>query len=99
MTDRLFFEGELEFEFEDNETTTNLEIEQASYLLNDYMTIGVGRFINPTNFFVERQHMNCVNKLHDKKLAVYDGLLPESELGGQLRCVIPIGATKHEYPT
>ncbi len=63
MTDRLFFEGELEFEFEDNETTTNLEIAQISYLLNDYMTIGVGRFLNPTNFFVERQHMNWVNKL------------------------------------
>src|SRR6266536_1036170 len=52
MTDRLFFEGELEFEFEDNETTTNLEIAQISYLLNDYMTIGVGLFLNPTNFFV-----------------------------------------------
>src|SRR5437773_94460 len=97
MTDRLFFEGELEFEFEDNETTTNLEIAQISYLLNDYMTIGVGRFLNPTNFFVERQHMNWVNKLPDKPLAVYDGLLPESEMGGQLRGVIPIGPTKLEY--
>src|SRR5438094_8326847 len=97
LTDRLFFEGELEFEFEDQETTTNLEIAQASYLLNDYMTIGVGRFLNPTNFFVERQHMNWVNKLPDKPLAVYDGLLPESELGGQLRGVIPIGPTKLEY--
>src|SRR5437762_5188145 len=97
MTDRLFFEGELEFEFEDNETTTNLEIAQASYLLNDYMTIGVGRFLNPTNFFVERQHMNWVNKLPDKPLAVYDGLLPESELGAQLRGVIPLGPTKLEY--
>src|SRR6266567_3881718 len=73
MTDRLFFEGELEFEFEDNETTTNLEIAQISYLLNDYMTIGVGRFLNPTNFFVERQHMNWVNKLPDKPLAVMMG--------------------------
>jgi hypothetical protein len=97
MTDRLLFEGELEFEFEENETTTNLEIAQASYLLNDYMTIGVGRFLNPTNFFVERQHMNWVNKLPDKPLAVYDGLLPESEMGGQLRGVIPIGPTKLEY--
>lgn len=97
MTDRLLFEGELEFEFEDNQTTTNLEIAQASYLLNDYMTIGVGRFLNPTNFFVERQHMNWVNKLPDKPLAVYDGLLPESELGAQLRGVIPIGPTKLEY--
>ncbi len=97
LTDRLFFEGELELEFENNETTVNLEVAQASYLLNDYMTIGVGRFLNPTNFFVERQHMNWVNKLPDKPLAVYDGLMPESELGGQLRGVIPIGPTKLEY--
>jgi hypothetical protein len=97
LTDRLFFEGELEFEFEDGSTTTNLEIAQAAYLLNDYMTIGVGRFLNPTDYFVERQHMNWVNKLPDKPLAVYDGLLPESELGAQLRGVIPIGPTKLEY--
>ncbi len=97
MTDRLFFEGEMELEFEDEATTINLEVAQASYLLNDYMTIGVGRFLNPMNFFVERQHMNWVNKLPDKPLAVYDGLFPESELGGQLRGVIPIGPTKLEY--
>ena len=97
MTDRLFFEGELEFEFEDETTTTNLEIAQASYLLNDYMTIGVGRFLNPMNYFVERQHMGWVNKFPDKPLAVYDGLLPESEIGAQLRGVIPIGPTKLEY--
>src|SRR6266700_622291 len=97
MTDRLFFEGEMELEFEDNETTINLEVAQASYLLNDYMTIGVGRFLNPMNFFVERQHMNWVNKLPDKPLAVYDGLFPESEMGAQLRGVVPIGPTKLEY--
>jgi len=93
----VFFEGEMELEFEDEETTINLEVAQASYLLNDYMTIGVGRFLNPMNFFVERQHMNWVNKLPDKPLAVYDGLFPESQLGAQLRGVIPIGPTKLEY--
>lgn len=97
LTDRLLFEGEVEFEFEDEQTTTNLEIAQASYLLNDYITIGVGRFLNPMNYFVERQHMGWVNKFPDKPLAVYDGLLPESELGAQLRGVIPIGPTKLEY--
>ena len=96
LTDRLFFEGEMELEFEDEATTLNLEVAQASYLLNDYMTIGVGRFLNPMNFFVERQHMNWVNKLPDKPLAVYDGLFPESEMGAQLRGVIPISMTKLE---
>ena len=97
LSDRLFFEGEVEWEFEDGNTTTNLEIAQASYLLNDYMTIGVGRFLNPMNFFVERQHMGWVNKFPDKPLAVYDGLLPESDLGVQLRGVVPVGPTKLEY--
>ena len=97
LTDRLFFEGEMELQFENGSTNINLEVAQASYLLNDYMTIGVGRFLNPMNFFVERQHMNWVNKLPDKPLAVYDGLLPESMLGAQLRGVIPIGPTKVEY--
>ena len=97
LTDRLLFEGEVEFEFEDGNTTTNLEIAQASYLLNDYMTLGVGRFLNPMNYFVERQHMGWVNKFPDKPLAVYDGLLPESDLGAQVRGVIPIGPTKLEY--
>ena len=97
LTDRLFFEGEMELEFEDEATDLNLEVAQASYLLNDYMTIGLGRFLNPMNFFVERQHMNWVNKLPDKPLAVYDGLFPESEMGAQLRGVIPIGPTKLEY--
>src|SRR5438034_8485484 len=97
LSDRLFFEGEMELEFEDEATTINLEVAQASYLLNDYITIGVGRFLTATNSFVERQHMNWVNKLPDKPLAVYDGLFPESELGGQLRGVIPIGPTKLEY--
>ncbi len=87
----------MELEFEDEETTINLEVAQASYLLNDYMTIGAGRFLNPMNFFVERQHMNWVNKLPDKPLAVYDGLLPESIIGVQLRGVIPINLMKLEY--
>ncbi len=97
LSERLIFEGEVEFEFEDGNTTTNLEIAQASYLLNDYMTIGVGRFLNPMNYFVERQHMGWVNKFPDKPLAVYDGLLPESDIGAQLRGVVPIGPTKLEY--
>src|SRR6266852_3982686 len=70
---------------------------QMSYVLNDYMTIGAGKFLNPTDYFVERQHMGWVNKLPDKPLAVYDGLMPETELGAQLRGVIPIGPTKLEY--
>lgn len=97
LSDRLLFEGEIELELEGGETSTKLEMAQASYLLNDYMTIGVGKFLNPTNYFVERQHMAWVNKLPDKPLAVYDGLTPETLLGVQIHGAIPIGSMTLEY--
>ena len=97
LNDRLLFEAELELELEGGATTTILEYVQASYLLNDYMTIGVGKFLNPTNYFVEYQHPAWINKLPDRPLAVYDGLMPESMLGVQIRGAIPLGSTKLEY--
>lgn len=97
LSDRLLFEGELELELEGSETGLALEYAQASYLLNDYMTIGVGKFLNPTNYFVQNQHPAWINKLPDKPLAVYDGLAPETMVGAQIRGAIPIGSTVVEY--
>jgi hypothetical protein len=97
LSDRLLFEGEFEAELEGHDTTIALEMAQLSYLLNDYMTIGAGKFLNPMNYFVERQHMGWVNKLPDKPLAVYDGLLSESDVGVQIRGAVPVGSTKFGY--
>jgi len=97
INDQILFEGEVEYQLEGTETTVNLEVAQVSYLLADGVTFGAGRFLNPMNFFVERQHMGWVNKMPDKPLTVYDGLLAESLLGMQLRGLIPIGSVKVEY--
>lgn len=97
VSDRLLFEGELEMELEDGATTTALEMAQMSYIISDHFTLGAGKFLTPMNYFVERQHMAWVNKLPDKPLAVYDGLLPESLLGAQLRGVFPAGSTRIEF--
>ncbi|MBI3851195.1 MAG: hypothetical protein HY298_13115 [Verrucomicrobia bacterium] len=97
LSDRLLFEGEFEAELEGHDTSLALEMAQISYLLNDYMTIGAGKFLNPMDYFVERQHMGWVNKFPDKPLAVYDGLLPEAEVGLQIRGGIPVGPTKFGY--
>ena len=97
LSDRLLFEGELEAQLEGHDTSLALELAQISYLLNDYVTIGAGKFLNPMNYFVERQHMAWVNKLPDKPLAVYDGLLPETEVGFQIRGGVPVGSTKFGY--
>lgn len=97
LSDRIFFEGELEAELEGHETSLSLEIAQLSYVVNDYVTVGAGKFLNPMNYFVERQHMSWVNKLPDKPLAVYDGLLSEADVGFQIRGAVPLGSTKFGY--
>ncbi len=97
ISDKLLFEGELELELEDGETATKLEMAQLSYVLNNYITFGAGKFLNPMNAFVERYHMGWVNRLPDKPLAVYDGLLPETYVGAQVRGAVPAGPTKFTY--
>ena len=97
VSDRLLFEGEFEAQLEGHETSLALEIAQTSYLLNDYVTLGAGKFLNPMNYFVERQHMGWVNKLPNKPLSVYDGLLAETEVGFQVRGGVPVGTSKLGY--
>src|ERR1044071_6233459 len=97
LSDQLLFEGELEVELGGSEASVALEMAHLSYVANDYMTISAGKFLNPMDYFVERQHMAWVNKMPDKPLAVYDGLFPESLLGLQVRGGIPVGPTKFGY--
>jgi hypothetical protein len=97
LSDKLLFEGEFEAQLEGGGTSLALEMAQLSYVANDYVTIGAGKFLNPMNYFVERQHMAWVNKLPDKPLAVYDGLLPETQVGMQVRGGVPVGSTKFGY--
>src|SRR5213593_673500 len=98
VSDRLLFEGEIEVELGGTEASFALEMAHLSYIANDYLTLSAGKFLNPMDYFVERQHMAWVNKLPDKPLAVYDGLIPdESLLGAQVRGAIPLGPTKLGY--
>ena len=94
LSDRLFFEGEIEMELAETVTETKLELASLYYVANDYLTLGAGKFLNPMNSFVERYHMAWVNRLPDKPLAVYDGLLPETYVGAQARGGFPIASTK-----
>lgn len=97
LSDRLLFEGEIELELEDNDTSVKLELADLNYIVNDYVTFTAGKFLNPMNSFVERYHMSWINRLPDKPLAVYDGLLPETYLGAQFRGGVPVGSTKFNY--
>jgi hypothetical protein len=96
--ERVLVEAQAEFELEDSETVTKLEYVQLSYLLNDYMTIGVGKFLNPANYWKERLHPAWINKLPDEPIAFeQDPILGESQLGAQLHGGFPVGYSKMEY--
>ena len=97
LNDRLLFEGEVEFQLEGTDTGLNLEYAQLTYFLNDYVTVGVGKFLAPMSAFIERYEPKWINKLPDTPLAIYDGILPEGNLGFQLRGVIPAGPTRFNY--
>tara|TARA_R110002094_G_scaffold175376_5_gene155796 strand:+ start:933 stop:1472 length:540 start_codon:yes stop_codon:yes gene_type:complete len=68
--DNLFFEAELEVELEGAETEVGLEYAQLSYLVNDYLTVGVGKFLNPGNYFMERLHPSWINSKRPTSLSL-----------------------------
>ena len=109
ITDRLAFEGELEFglsssapdELHDSENSTDVSLEYANmtYLVNDYITVGAGRFLVPFGIFNERLHQDWINKLPDRPL-IYDdevGIVQESGTGGFVRGAFPWDNTKFNY--
>ena len=97
MTPKLLFEGQIELSLGDAGTDVELEFAQLTYLLNDYITLGAGEFLAPSNVFVERFQALWINKLPDRPLAVYDGILPEKMIGAEVRGGFPIGPTRANY--
>lgn len=94
LSDRLLAEGELELTLQNERTDVDLTRAQLYYLLNDYMTLGAGKFLSPMNFLEDRLHQ--VGKMPDAPVAIAR-LLPKSNVGLQLRGGIPIGSTKLDY--
>lgn len=97
LSPKLLFESRLEIEPSGSGTNLELEYAELTYLLNDYITLGAGEFLSPSNVFVERFEALWINKLPDRPLAVYDGILPERSFGFQVRGGIPIGPTRANY--
>jgi hypothetical protein len=97
LTPKLLFDSRLEIEPSGGGTNVNLVNAQISYLLNDYIALGAGEFFSPSNVFVERFEPQWINKLPDRPLAVYHGLLPNISVGAQARGGFPIGPTRVDY--
>ena len=96
LNDRLLSETELELELTSGdhggETETELEYAHASYLVNDSVTVGAGKFLTPFGIFGERLHPAWINKLPDAPLAFsHDGLAPMASIGAYVRGGVPVG--------
>jgi mono/diheme cytochrome c family protein len=102
-TERLLFETEVEIEFEregdDTATHANLEFASLSYLVNDYIVIGGGKFLTPFGQFPERLHPAWINKLPDFPMVFdeEDGLVPFSTIGGFVRGGFPASFARFNY--
>ena len=97
LAPKLLFDSRLEIEPSGGGTNVNLVNAQLSYLLNDYMALGVGEFFSPSNVFVERFEPQWINKLPDRPIGVYHGILPNISVGAQVRGGFPIGPTRANY--
>lgn len=97
--DLLLFEGELEIEVaEDGTTETALEYGQIDLLLHDNVTLVVGKFLSPVGQYQERLHPAWINRLPTAPPGFgHDGVQPGSEVGVQVRGVIPFGGSRLTY--
>jgi len=92
LSEKLFFEGEAEFELEDDTTAVNLEYAMVTYTPTNWLTLIGGKFLNPFGIFRERMHPAWINKLPDKPLGYTGGankLIASERLGFQARGVFP----------
>src|ERR1051326_2178283 len=100
---RLFFESEVEMEFEDGELGIDVEYAKFSYMLNKYMTIGAGRMLTPFGAYLERLHPAFVEKFPNAPMGMHhmDGMPAigpnGAEMGVDVRGGIPLGSTKINY--
>jgi hypothetical protein len=97
LTPKILFDGRLEIEPSGGGTNVNLVNAQISYLLNDYVALGVGEFFSPSNVFVERFEPQWINRLPDRPIGIYHGVLPNISVGAQVRGGFPIGPTRANY--
>lgn len=97
-SEKLLLTGELEVGLDGSSTELSLEYAHLSYLANDYLTVGAGKFLTPFGTFSERLHPSWINKLPNSPLSVgHGGIAPSSALGIQLRGGLPAGPTKFNW--
>lgn len=85
--DKIFFEGELELEAEeDGSTSTALEFANVNWLLSDNLMLVAGKFLSPLGNFRQNIHPAWINRFATMPLGFMDGgAAPIAHVGLQLR--------------
>ncbi|MCH8172159.1 MAG: hypothetical protein IIA70_02495 [Proteobacteria bacterium] len=91
--DIVMFEGELEFEIdEDGKTEVALEYATLNFLVHDNVSIIVGKFLSPIGQFQERLHPTWINKIGYAPAGFgHDGAQPGGDVGIMVRGGVSVG--------
>jgi hypothetical protein len=105
LNKRLFFEGGLEIAIdgpdesgEDSQTDVELDSAYLTYLLNDYTSIGAGKFTTPFTVYHRHFDPSWINKLPLDTLAYADGgIAPDSSVGAFVIGAVPVKNAMMNY--
>ncbi len=103
LSDRLFFESEVEIAIDGGETGVDLEYAKFSYRINKYMRLGAGRMLTPFGTYLERLHPTFIERFPNAPLMIHheDGMHSigpnGAEMGVDLRGGFQLGAAKMNY--
>ncbi len=90
--DLLFLRSAIDFSLDDQgNTQTSLNYTNLNIFLNDYVTLGVGKFDSALGYFVQNLSPSWINKLPDAPTGFNNGqATPQSEVGIQLHGGFPL---------
>jgi hypothetical protein len=105
LNDRLFFEGGLEIAIEgpdetgeDSQTDVELDSAYLAYFLNDYVSLGVGKFATPFTIYHRHFDPSWINRLPFDPLAYSDGgIAPDSSVGIFVIGAVPVRHSMVNY--
>jgi len=97
--DWIMFEAELETVTNDaGATEVALEYSQINLMLNDNMTLVVGKYLSPVGAFQERLHPAWINKSVNRPAGFsHNGVAPGSDMGLMLRGGVPFQDFTFQY--
>ncbi|MEO5570528.1 MAG: hypothetical protein ABIT08_10430 [Bacteroidia bacterium] len=97
-SDKIFFEGEMEMEFEDGELNIGIEYADISYKLCKNFTVRAGKILLPYGIFTDRLHPAWINKFPTKPLGFdHGGVGPTDDVGFEILGGVQLGNSKASY--